>query len=134
MKKTMAAGRTILSAGAKRCLAAVLEAELNDSPLEAHVWRAKNSQRIKYIEELAKARIIEYRENTFYVVRFYGLMNATASVAQTVLSHCERLFNVLRKHYRLDPKKSVPIEEIAKRLRLSHKQVIHAAHFLSRSP
>src|ERR1700690_43582 len=72
MKAVGAARRAGMSTAAKRCLTTILEAELNEQALEAHTWRAKNAKRIRYVDELTRARMIEYRDNTHYVVRLYG--------------------------------------------------------------
>jgi len=126
--------RTHLSAGAKRCLATILAAELGDNPIEAQTWRAQNARRIKYVNELLKARMLEFRDNTHYVVRLYGLMNAPGEVAESTLSKCERLFKLLAQHYRRSPKVPIPIVEITKRLKFPPREVEHLAHFLARSP
>lgn len=57
MKGVRAARGEGVSAAAKRCLTAILEAELNEQALEAHTWRAKNAKRIRYDDELTRARI-----------------------------------------------------------------------------
>jgi Abortive infection C-terminus len=134
MKAVGAARRAGMSTAAKRCLTTILEAELNEQALEAHTWRAKNAKRIRYVDELTRARMVEYRDNTHYVVRLYGLLSASARAAGPTLLDCQRLFKVLRNHYRSNPKAQIQIEEVAKRLKLTPKKVTLAANFLSRSP
>jgi hypothetical protein len=123
-----------LSTAGKRCLTAILEAELIGAPLEAYVWRAKNPKKIPHIEELTRNRMIESQDQSHYVVTLFGLMRAPGERAKSELSRCERLFRALRRHYSVDPKSPILIRDLVERTKTSPGEILQSARFLSRSP
>jgi hypothetical protein len=125
-------GARRLTRPAARCLAALLDAELNGAPVEAIVWRARNARKIPLIEELTRNRMVEGQSH--YVLTFWGLMNAPGERAIVALSACERVFRALRRYFPMHPKSPLLLVDLAKRSRLSADQALQSAHFLSRSP
>lgn len=132
MKPKQSEKRPRLTGPTAKCLAVVLDAELNGDPIEAHVWRAKNAKKIPIIQELTQNRMIE--GDTHYVVTFWGLMNTPGERAVSALSNCERIFKALRKHYPAHPKDPITVEDLAKQARIMASEALQGARFLSRSP
>jgi hypothetical protein len=126
--------RARLTRSARHWLAKFLEAELAGAALEATVWRAKHARNIPQSEELLQRRMIEREDQSHYVVTLLGLATASGAQARSTLSHCERLFSALRRHYSLDPKSPILAVKIAERIRLPGPQVLQIAKFLQRSP
>ena len=123
-----------ISAMDRRCLAAILEAELNGTPVNAHTWRAKNAKFILRLPDLMRGQLLTLKDNTQYVITLYGLMRLGGERAGAALSLCARLFRSLRKHYTDHPSEPISAGELAKRLKVAQGEVRQSAHFLSRSP
>lgn len=124
--------RSPLSPAARRCLRQLLVLELKGQPAEFHIWFARNAKKHGLMDELRRFRAVE--GNTHCAITFFGLMNAPGQSAALALSHCEQVFNALRRYYPKHPKNSLPLDDLARRARLSREQPLQSAHFLSRSP
>jgi hypothetical protein len=121
-----------VSASARRCLATLLDAELDAEPVEFHSWRAKNAKKIPVLEELRRNRMID--GDTHCSVTFWGLMNAPGERAEEAMAQCERVFKALRKYYPKHPKEPISLEDLAKHTKLPPSEALRSANFLSRSP
>jgi hypothetical protein len=121
-----------LSASARRCLASLLDAELDGEPVEFYTWRAKNAKKIPVLQDLRRNRMIEGDEHCG--VTLWGLMNAPGERAEGVMAECERIFKALRKFYPLHPKEPISLEDLAKQTKLPPADALRSAHILSRSP
>ncbi len=129
--KTKLKRESSLSASSRRCLAVLLNAELDGAPVEFHSWRAKNANKIPLIEELRRNRVIE--GDTHCAVTFWGLMNSPGVRAEAAVARCERVFNALRKYYPRHPKEPLALEKLAKQTKLTLVEALQSAQFLSRS-
>jgi hypothetical protein len=118
----------------RKCLNAILEAELAGAPVEAHEWRARNAKFIPRLPELTRNQMLTMQDNTHYVLTLYGLVCLQGERADKALSYCERLFRALRRHYSVRPKEPLVVDELAKRMRVASRTLVQAAEFLSRSP
>lgn len=134
MTKGSATYRARLSGSARYWLGKFLEAELAGAALEATVWRAKHAKSIAHSEVLLHRRMIERQDQSHYVVTLLGLATASSAAARVALSHCERVFVALRRHYSQDPKHPILMTTLAERARLSVPKVLQSAKFLQRSP
>ena len=124
--------RSPLSAAARRCLGQFLALELKGEPAELHTWYARNAKKIALIDELRRFHAVE--GNSHCEITFFGLMNAPGKAAALALSRCEKVFVALRKYYPKHSKESLPLDELARRTKLSREQALQSARFLSRSP
>jgi hypothetical protein len=121
-----------LSAAARSLLRRLLELELDGTPIEMHSWRAKNAKKIPLLEELGRHRMWEGSPHAH--ITFWGLLNARGPRAESALHHTERVFRVLARFYPDHPTGSLPLNDLAKRARLTEQEALRAAHFLARSP
>jgi len=124
--------KSSLHSGERKCLNGLLDSELDGKRIEFLTWRAKNPKRIPQLEELRRHGAIE--GDTHCTITFWGLLNTPSKRARVVLTHCERVFRVLRKHYSHPPKDSISLEDLAAQAGLSSEEALTGATFLARSP
>jgi Abortive infection C-terminus len=117
----------------RRCLIAILDAELGGAAVDAHTWRAKNPKYIPRIQELTRRQLLTTKDNTRYVVTLYGLMRLGGERADAQLSLCSRLFGSLKRHYSKHATEPVSVVDLAKRMKCPPSTVLQSAEFLSRS-
>jgi Abortive infection C-terminus len=118
-----------LSRPLAKCLATLLNAQLDGTPIEFQIWRAQNAKRIPLIDELQRTQMIMGGANCF--ITFWGLMNASSKRGRDALKKSERVFKVLRKHYTKHPKDPISIEDLAEQTQLSQSDVHQSARFLA---
>jgi hypothetical protein len=121
-----------LSAQALKCLATLIDAEIEEKPIEIYVWRAQNAKKIPHLDELRRNHLLS--GHSHYEVSFLGLMSARSRRARVVIDACEKVFKVLRKHLPKHPKETISLAALADQARLSPSVAKVACTFLSRSP
>lgn len=121
-----------LSAQALKCLATLIDAEIDGKPVEIYVWRAQNAKKIPHLDELRRKHMLS--GHSHYEVSFLGLMSARSRRARAILEACEKAFKVLQKHLPKHPKETISLAALADQAKLSPDVAKVACTFLSRSP
>jgi hypothetical protein len=123
---------TVLSAQALKCLATLIDAELDGKPVEIHVWRAQNAKNIPLLGELSRNHMLS--GHSLCEVSFLGLISARSRRAASAAEACEKAFKVSRKHLPTHPKDSITLANLADQAKLPLEMAKSACMFLSRSP
>src|SRR5882724_6907036 len=93
MQRTMKKPRKIeprLREPLRKCLAVVLESELNGKPLPFEQYRARNPKKISLLDALTDRRLV--KRDTHYTVTFWGLIQAGTRAAGAVLRNSEKIY------------------------------------------
>jgi Abortive infection C-terminus len=116
----------------RKCLAMVLESELNGKPLPFEQYRAQNPKKVPLLEALTSQRLI--KRDTSYTVTFWGLIQARTRAAGAMLRNSEKVYRTLGQHYREHQYAPLSLNELQRRTGLTSQQVIQCVLFLERSP
>ena len=124
--------KAVVSSQALKSLVALIEAELDGKSIEIQVWRAQNSRKIPYLDELRRHHMLS--GHAHYEVTFLGLISARSRRAAAAVAACEKVFKVLRKHFPQHSKELIGLASVAGQAKIPPELAKAACTFLSRSP
>jgi hypothetical protein len=116
----------------RKCLAVILDSELNGKPLLVEQYRARNPKKIPLLEDLTSRRLV--KRDTHYTVTFWGLMQARTRAAVAVLRNSEKVYKTLGQHYGEHQYTPLSLYDLQQRTGLNSQQTIQCVQFLERSP
>ena len=116
----------------RKCLAVVLDNELDGKPLPFEQYRARNPKKIPLLDALTDRRLV--KRDTHYSVTFWGLIQAGTRAASAVLRNSEKVYKTLGQHYREHQYSPLSINDLQKRTGLTSQKTVQCVLFLERSP
>jgi predicted transcriptional regulator len=98
--------------------------------VDSIVYRAQHEHQLSLLDELEQRGYLRKDDAGRYFVTLYGLSILEGKNVEELFGHFEKLFSILREHYKVRPKEQLKLIDLASISELTSKEVIECLSYM----
>ncbi len=97
--------------------------------VDALYYRAQNDDHLDLLDKLERTGLLR-KELDKYLVSLYGLTLLDDEQTKTLMGNIEKLFSILKSHYKAQPRAKLMVAELARMANLSYKETAECLSYM----
>ncbi|MFH1672757.1 MAG: hypothetical protein ABIF87_04960 [Pseudomonadota bacterium] len=101
--------------------------------VDSIVYRAQHEHQLSLLDELEQKGYLRKDGAGRYLITLYGLSNIDSPYIRELLGHFEKIFSVMREHYKIMPREELKLSDLASLSELTLKEVSECVGYMIES-